>query len=52
MVEFGGPGQQLDRIENIIKKADCLAKIALVVSIFAFGAAIIGLIPIVREFFK
>jgi hypothetical protein len=52
LVEFGGPGPQLDRIEKIIRKADRVAKLALVVSIFAFAAAVIGLIPIVKEFFK
>lgn len=52
MPEIGDPGAQLDRIERIIKKADRVAKFALIVSITALAAAIIGLIPIVNEFLK
>ncbi len=52
MPDFGGPGPQLDRIERIIKKADRVAKFALIVSIIALAAAIIGLIPIVKEFLR
>jgi hypothetical protein len=52
MPDFAGPGPQLDRIEKIIKKADRVAKIALLVSIIALAAAVVGLIPVIKEMIR
>jgi hypothetical protein len=52
MPDFGGPGPQLDRIERIIQKADRIAKIGLVVSIIALGAAVVALIPFLKEILR